>query len=165
MRPFGSSRRSAGLLVAAGVVLVDQVTKAVAAHGRSGLVLPARNPAYALGIVGGPTPVLIIGSVVVLCAFLAMADGLASRFEISTLMPALVAGGMVGNTLDRMRFGSVRDFLVTPWVIINVADVAVAAGIIGVLFTLAMRLPCARLELASRGPLPLIRTGSPTRAA
>ena len=63
MRPFGTARRSTGLLVAATVVVVDQVTKVLAAHGGSGVVLPERNPAYAFGIVGGPAPVLIIGSV------------------------------------------------------------------------------------------------------
>jgi lipoprotein signal peptidase len=149
MHALGTARRSAGLLVAASVVLIDQVTKAVAAHGGSGMVLPARNPSYALGIVGGPAPVLIIGSLVVLGAFLVMVDGLASRFEIPALLPALVAGGMIGNTLDRMRFGAARDFLVTPWAIVNLADFAVAIGILGIAFTLASRVPRLRFELRS----------------
>ena len=61
-------------------------------------------------------------------------------------MPALVAGGTVGNTLDRIRFGSVRDFLVTPWAIVNLADVAVAAGVIGLAITLAARVPQLRTQ-------------------
>jgi len=151
MRPFAFPRRSTGLFVTMTVVLVDQVTKIAATHDPSSIVLPVRNPAYALGIVSGPAPVLIIGSVVVLGAFVVMVDALASRFEISVYLPALVAGGMVGNTLDRIRLGSVRDFLVTPWAIINIADIAVAAGIVGVIFTLAARVPRRRVQLASSG--------------
>ena len=56
MRPLGTARRSAVLLVAASVVVIDQVTKVAASHGGVGMVLPARNPSYALGIVGGPAP-------------------------------------------------------------------------------------------------------------
>ena len=149
MRPLGTARRSAGLLMAASVVVIDQVTKVAASHGGSAMVLPARNPSYALGIVGGPAPLLIVGSAVVLVAFLVMVDGLASRFEISAFLPALVAGGMIGNTLDRIRFGAARDFLVTPWAIVNLADFAVAIGILGIAFTLAARVPRLRVELRS----------------
>jgi len=153
MRPLEPGRPAAGLLVATTVVLIDQATKIAATHDPSSIVSPARNPAYALGIVNGPAPALIAGSVIMLCAFIVMVDVLAARFQISVLMPALVAGGTVGNTLDRIRFGSVRDFLVTPWAIINVADIAVAAGIIGVVVTLAARLPRLRVELADAASL------------
>jgi lipoprotein signal peptidase len=153
MRPLASARRSAGLVVTATVVLIDQITKVAATHDPSTVVVSARNPAYALGIVTGPAPALIIGSVIVLCTFVVMADALASRFEISVLLPAVVAGGMIGNTLDRIRFGAVRDFLVTPWAIINIADIAVAAGVIGIVVTLAARLPRLRVELADVGSL------------
>ena len=51
MRPLGSARRSAGLLVAASVVVIDQVTKVAATHGPSRTLMPAHNPAYALGVV------------------------------------------------------------------------------------------------------------------
>ena len=40
MRPFGTARRSTGLLVAATVVAVDQVTKLMATHGRATSGLP-----------------------------------------------------------------------------------------------------------------------------
>ena len=54
-------------------------------------------------------------------------------------LPALVAGGTIGNTLDRIRIGSVRDFIVLPGAIINLADVAVAAGVVGLAIALASR--------------------------
>ena len=65
-------------------------------------------------------------------------------------MPAFIVGGMVGNLLDRIRFGAVRDFLVTPWAIINFADIAVAAGILGVAISLAARVPPLRTQLTRR---------------
>jgi len=147
MRPSTTARRTPGLLVTATVVLIDQITNIAATHDPSSM-LPARNPGYALGIISGPEPVLIAGSIVALCTFIIMVDALASRFDVPIIMSALVAGGMIGNTLDRVRFGSVRDFLVTPWAIVNVADIAVAAGIIGVVVKLAARLPRLRVELA-----------------
>jgi lipoprotein signal peptidase len=113
-------------------------------------VWPARNPDYAFGIIGGTAPFLVIGAVVVLGVFLVVADVLVSRLEISAWLPAVVAGGTIGNTLDRIRFGAARDFLVTPWAIINLADVAVAAGIIGLAFALVSRLSQMRLRASGR---------------
>lgn len=43
----------------------------------------------------------------------------------------LQLGGAVGNLLDRLRLGSVTDFLdFGPWPVFNVADAAVVAGVI-----------------------------------
>ena len=134
----GSAGGVTGLLVAAIVLLIDQLTKLVAVHD-TGFV--PRNPSYAFGIVGGSAAVLIVGAVGVLGAFLVLARTLATRFGVSVLLPALVAGGTLGNTLDRLRLGAVRDFMVTPWAIINVADLAVAAGVVGLAIALATQLP------------------------
>jgi lipoprotein signal peptidase len=143
MRPL-TARTATGLLVTATVVAVDQTSKVLASHGEVAGGFVPRNPSYAFGIVGGSAPALIIGAVLVLGAFLVVADVLAVRFGISIVMPALVAGGTIGNTLDRMRLGSVRDFVVTPWAIVNLADFAVAIGVIGLVITLASRVPQLR---------------------
>ena len=63
-------------------------------------------------------------------------------------MAALVASG-AGNVIDRVRLGSVRDFLVVPGAIINVADLAVAAGVVGLAIALAVRVPRLRMQLAT----------------
>ena len=132
--------------VAGAVVLDDQLTKAVAAH--AGLV--AHNPAYALGVVGGPAPLLIVGTVAVMVAFLALVAGPAVASGVSPLAPALIVGGMFGNALDRIRFGTARDFIVTPWAIVNVADLAVAAGMVAFLVAVAWRL--YRLRVGATQP-------------
>ena len=135
-----------GLLVAAIVLLIDQLTKLMAVHD-TGFV--PRNPSYAFGIVGGSATVLIAGALGVLGAFLVVARALATRFGVSVLLPALVAGGTLGNTLDRLRLGAVRDFMATPWAIINVADLAVAAGVVGLAIALAVRVRRLRMQLAT----------------
>jgi lipoprotein signal peptidase len=111
--------------VAAAVVVDDQLTKAAAAH--RGLVL--HNPSYALGVLGGPAPWLILGTVAVMLAFFSLVVPRALAFGVPPAIPALIAGGMLGNLLDRVRFGSARDFIATPWAIVNLADIAVAVGL------------------------------------
>jgi signal peptidase II len=128
------------------VLLIDQATKVLAADG-SGSVW--RNPDYAFGSVRGSATTLILVAAFVLGAFLVLARALANRLGISVLLPALVAGGTIGNTLDRLRLGSVRDFLVTPWAIINVADIAVFLGVIGLAIALAVRVPQLRTQYAT----------------
>jgi lipoprotein signal peptidase len=150
MRPNASSDAATGVLVAATVLLIDQVTKLIAVHGGTANVW--RNPDYAFGVVGGSAALLIVGAVGVLGAFLVVARSLATRFGISMMLPALIAGGTLGNTLDRLRLGSVRDFMVTPWAIINVADLAVVAGVIGITIALAVQVPRLRMQ-----PLPTTR--------
>ncbi|MDQ1449845.1 MAG: hypothetical protein QOC79_2816 [Actinomycetota bacterium] len=128
--------------VVGAIVLDDQLTKAAATQ--AGLV--AHNPSYALGVVGGPAGVLIAGTIVVLAAFVAFVARPAVAFGVSPIAPALIVGGMFGNALDRIRFGAARDFLVTPWAIVNVADLAVAAGIVGFAVAVAWRLYRLRIE-------------------
>jgi hypothetical protein len=128
--------------VVGAIVLDDQLTKAAATQ--AGLV--AHNPSYALGVVGGPTAVLIAGTIAVLAAFVAFVARPAVAFGVSPIAPALIVGGMFGNALDRIRFGAARDFLVTPWAIVNVADLAVATGIVAFAVAVAWRLYRLRIE-------------------
>jgi lipoprotein signal peptidase len=128
-----------GPAVAGSAVAIDQLAKTAAPHVHSAFVAPASNPDYAFGAVGGSALALIAGSVVVLGVFLAVIGRLAGRVGVSAAFPALIAGGMLGNTLDRIRYGAVRDFIVVPGGIVNLADFAVAAGVISVVVALGIR--------------------------
>jgi len=135
------------LPVVAAIVLDDQVTKAAAAH--AGLV--AHNPSYALGVVGGPEPMLIAGTILVMAAFLGLVARPAMALGVSPIAPALIVGGMLGNALDRIRLGGARDFVHTPWAIVNLADIAVAAGIVSFVLAAAWRM--SRMRTMPSGTL------------
>ncbi len=75
-----------------------------------------------------------LGAVVALTVWLAQ---LTSRLPALSL--GLVIGGAVGNAIDRIRFGAVADFFSFHigsfhWYIFNLADVAIVAGVAGLLF-------------------------------
>lgn len=51
----------------------------------------------------------------------------------------LIIGGAVGNAIDRLRIGGVADFFSLHaagfhWYVFNIADVAIVAGVIGLLY-------------------------------
>jgi lipoprotein signal peptidase len=136
-------RTTAWWAVAAAIVFADQLTKTAASH--AGLV--AHNPAYALGVVGGPAPALVVGTLIVMAVFVGSLGRWATQLGVSPLFTAMIAGGTSANLIDRVRFGEVRDFVVTPWAIVNFADVTVFVGIVA--FAVALMLRLHRLHIAS----------------
>ncbi len=134
-------------------MVADQSTKLWAERAQDGAVDMAHNPAAALGVVQGSATGLIVITLVVLACFALVVVPIAVRLRIPTWIPALVIGGGLANTLDRARFGVVRDFIRTPWAIVNVADLCVIAG---VAFLIVLGL--MRLSRSDRDPLPIPRT-------
>jgi signal peptidase II len=73
-------------------------------------------------------------------AVLALAYWLAHvQSRIAALSIGLIMGGALGNAVDRARFGAVADFFSFHagsfhWYIFNLADVAIVAGVAGLLF-------------------------------
>ena len=127
------------LALAALVVVLDQVTKAIAADalgpGESvDLVLgfelvDVRNTGIAFGLLtDGQTLVIVVTA-----AALALILG---YFALNPSRPGLwiavgiLVGGAVGNLADRLRADEVIDFIDPPlWPAFNVADIAIVAGI------------------------------------
>jgi signal peptidase II len=118
-------------LAAAGVVAVDQATKALAPLTHNGAVLPMRNRDLLLGLVGGNRLWLALLMAALLVGF---GRHLLSRVRSGTLPPVaagLLVGGALANLADRAVLGSVRDFIVIGHaVVVNVADLAVALGLV-----------------------------------
>ena len=53
------------------------------------------------------------------------------------LPTGLLVGGAAGNLIDRIRLGSVTDFIKLPhWPAFNVADIAVTVGVVTLLWVL-----------------------------
>ena len=75
-----------------------------------------------------------------LCVIVGLAYWLA---QVCSHLPALslglIIGGAMGNVIDRIRFGAVADFFSFHigsfhWYIFNLADVAIVAGVAGLLY-------------------------------
>lgn len=88
-----------------------------------------QNTAYGPWILAGVS----LAVVVALALWLRRAESLLVAVAIGS-----IAGGAVGNVLDRVRFGAVVDFLHLhaggwSWYVFNVADTAIVCGVGGLL--------------------------------
>jgi lipoprotein signal peptidase len=155
-----AARLRLGLPIALATLLADQVSKWAMLHP---LALPeVRNiPLFSLGAVGldlsmvwnrGVTFGLLWGEALwaqLLLALVAAAIAIfllrwMARAETPWVAAALgaVAGGAIGNVIDRLRFGGVVDFLDFyiggwHWYVFNVADAGIVCGV-GVLIADAL---------------------------
>jgi signal peptidase II len=148
---------TAVLLLAAAVVVLDQITKAVALD-RLALGVPVvlfdqwlsltlvMNPGLAFGLLGTMPPawrwVVAALSLIALLVLARVAlrvlptGGWPGRLAIG-----LIFGGAVGNLIDRGRFGAVVDFVDVHWrgwhwPAFNVADSAISIGVLLLAFRL-----------------------------
>ncbi len=112
------------------VVVADQLTKLAGTLDLGGVFLPVHNPDYSLGVIAAPTVALIALSAITLIAAARYGIGLARARRIPAWVPGVIIGGAASNLADRLAFGAVRDFIPTPLVIFNIADVAVLYGVI-----------------------------------
>jgi signal peptidase II len=120
------------LLAGAGVVVVDQLTKAAATWvGNTAVTHPATNPEFSLGVAGGSLPMMVVATIAGTLAFGAYVVRQAVRGRLPAWVPGLLVGGALSNLADRLVLGAVRDFVATPWVLWNLADLAVLIGIGG----------------------------------
>jgi signal peptidase II len=132
--------------VVAGVVAVDQIAKAIAisslGRGASenvflGIDLThVRNTGIAFGALedGGGAIVALVGVAVALL-LVYFARHVAT--PLLWLPVGAIVGGAVGNLADRARDGTVIDFIdPIAWPAFNLADVAVVAGVLGLLYVM-----------------------------
>ena len=111
------------VLVAAAVVAIDQVTKAIVRAEIDRFdeirVLPGltlintRNSGVAFSLVSGGGPVVVIFAVVALAALVAFFVTHLHR-RLVWLPTGLLVGGAAGNLIDRVRDGGVTDFVKLP---------------------------------------------------
>lgn len=138
---------------AAGVVTLDRVTKVWAEATLPGSTIVvvegwlafqyAENPGASFGILQGAGPYLAVAAVVAVGVIAAMLRSARSTAEAVGL--GLVAGGAVGNLIDRLvrgegvADGAVVDFIRIPLIPnFNVADAALTVGVV-VLLAVSLR--------------------------
>jgi signal peptidase II len=141
--------RAAGVTVA--VIAADQATKlavdgALARGDRASLVLGidlvnVRNRGVAFGAFADSGALIAVIVGLALLALLIYFLRHATR-RLAWLPTGLLLGGALGNAIDRIREGAVIDFVKLPlWPAFNVADVAITAGVVALLFVLEQRDP------------------------
>ena len=146
-----------GVIFAVLACAVDQASKLyllkvvdLAAHGPIRLgpffdFILTRNTGISYGLFQTAGPLgqwLLLGvkvaAVVLLWVWLAHA-----RDRLTALSLGLIIGGAVGNAIDRLAYGWVADFVYFhistahwrfSWYVFNLADVAIVAGVIGLLY-------------------------------
>jgi signal peptidase II len=122
------------------VVVVDQVAKAIVrdhivvgeqVHVAGPLDLTlSHNSGVAFGIASGSAAPLVIFALLAL-AFVGYLLARNPDRQGMWVAAGLVAGGAIGNMIDRLRTGSVTDFVeIGSWPPFNLADVAITAGVI-----------------------------------
>ena len=137
------SRASPWLRVAAlaGIVVaLDQLTKQIVTasidRGDSHQIIfgidlaNVRNKGVAFGLLAdGDVPVLLLTIAAV--ALLLLYFGSHADKPNLWIAVGLLAGGAIGNLVDRLRLGAVVDFIDLPvWPAFNLADVAIVAGVV-----------------------------------
>jgi signal peptidase II len=73
-----------------------------------------------------------------------------SRTLLATIALGLIIGGAIGNAIDRLAYGAVVDFALFHvgntfyWYVFNLADTAIVAGVIALLYDSFMGAPAAK---------------------
>ncbi|HVZ00869.1 MAG TPA: signal peptidase II [Dongiaceae bacterium] len=142
-----------GIGLCLGVIVLDQVTKAIVekvmeSHPFGIPVLPffslvaAWNKGVSFSQLGFLAPWMLAGGAILVSLILI---GWLTRIDnrLQAIGVGLIAGGALGNVIDRLRAGAVFDFLDVyvkaggrewHWPAFNVADSAITVGVVLLLF-------------------------------
>ena len=140
-------RREAGyrfqlmLVMALGVVVLDQATKAIVRAsipvGDTVDVLPGIhlvdtvNTGIAFSLFPGNQGVVAGVTLIAIAAIAVLLVGFAGRHALVPIGGGLLLGGSIGNLIDRIWRDGVTDFIaIGPWPPFNVADIGVTLGAI-----------------------------------
>jgi signal peptidase II len=133
--------------VAAGIVVLDQATKALVRasleRGDRAAVFPGveivhtRNTGVAFGALSGGGAVVTVVIAVALVLLLAY-FATHIRRPLVWLPTGMLLGGAIGNVIDRVRDGAVTDFIQIPlgFPAFNVADMSITFGVLALFYVL-----------------------------
>lgn len=119
------------------VILIDQLTKIFLLNNSFTYInyvlynVPSLNDGAAFSMFSGGRIFFLVFTVIVLFVIAYfLIDNKFSKSKFFKISLAVATGGIVGNFIDRLMFGAVRDFLyVEPFgFICNVADIAICVG-------------------------------------
>jgi signal peptidase II len=133
------------LLVIASIVASDQLSKlwirtnlaigeSLPLIGRLSLI-HINNTGSAFGLLANQTFLIIIISIAALLFILLFLRYLSPATTLSIVAIGLLMGGAAGNLIDRLRFGSVTDFIYFRlwgnfhWPAFNISDASIVVGV------------------------------------
>jgi signal peptidase II len=134
-RPLLALAAWAGLVVA-----LDRLSKMLVVRGLSpGQSVPVwpgvfhlthvRNPGAAFGLLPGRDGLLLLLPAAITLVAIWVIPTLARQHPVAPLAGGFVAGGALGNLVDRVRGGLVTDFLdFRVWPVFNLADLFIVVG-------------------------------------
>lgn len=138
---LGLRRAAPWLALAGAVIALDQGTKAIV-RARLDLyeVWPAgwelirlqhiENTGAAFGILQGAGTFLVVAAFVLIAGITAFLLTLPAHGHLYHISLTLILGGAVGNLIDRLRLGSVTDFIdPTHYPAFNLADSSIFCGV------------------------------------
>jgi signal peptidase II len=141
--PFKDWRVYASILIVAVLIIADQLTKNwIRSHPLNSeitgwgfiRIINIHNMGSAFGMFQGQATPLKIIAIVSLVVFVILGVLIYRRFHYlankwNVVAYSLVVGGTCGNLIDRIRFGTVTDFVDTGfWPVFNIADSAISVG-------------------------------------
>jgi signal peptidase II len=154
-----------GLLAGLAVLIADQASKAWVLHGidlpelGQIILLPVlnltfvRNSGVTFGLLNGSGTWSYLVLAAVALAVVAALGVWLRRAESPLVAVSLgaIAGGAIGNVIDRLRFGSVVDFIDFHlgdwhWYVFNVADAAIVCGVAALVLENLLPVPRKRRE-------------------
>ena len=135
------------VVIALVTIVADQVTKLIARNSFTPNdpfeVLPffhftnTINTGIAFGQFRDNQIIVIVGSAVAIAFMLIYFSRSGGRHSLLPVAIGLLFGGAASNLFDRITQGHVTDFLeISRFPVFNLADVAITAGVIGLLITL-----------------------------
>lgn len=136
------------LLVLFVVVIVDQWTKYYIQQNMSlGMSIPVidnifhityiLNPGAAFGILEHQTVLLVITALIIILALLYFYKRIPETLKLLRFGLGLLAGGSIGNVIDRVKTGYVIDFFdFRIWPVFNIADIAIVCGVFLIIWTI-----------------------------
>ena len=148
MSPRRDWARAGAVVIA--VLVADQVTKAlvrgaIAEGDRRGVIsgvvtlVHDQNSGVAFSLLTGSDVGVVLITLVVLAGLIAFHARNRSRPQM-WIATGMIVGGALGNLVDRVRAGSVTDFVKLPaWPAFNLADSAITLGVIGLILILGFR--------------------------
>jgi lipoprotein signal peptidase len=129
---------------ATSVLCLDLVTKYLAAEARghgilSSLIAGSSNAGLSMGVATAPPWLIVFASAVFLAGFGGWCVHLAVRGRLPAWVPGLLIGGATANLIDRIVSGAVHDWVRFGQMDLNLADLCVLAGVVGLTIAFAKR--------------------------